>query len=87
MPHNGIVMFAHCDLDKKVLKQKLRNFSIQFAGNFKLKIFGRLNCRSGKRMKKENRVFFQCEKEALSRGFRPCGHCMRKKYRQWKACQ
>ncbi|MDX2045901.1 MAG: Ada metal-binding domain-containing protein, partial [Chitinophagaceae bacterium] len=42
------------------------------------------NCKSGKRMKAENRVFFGSEKEALQSGYRPCGHCMKKEYEQWK---
>jgi len=37
-----------------------------------------LNCHSGKRMKKENRVFFKNENEAISLGFRPCKNCMKK---------
>nr|WP_317126867.1 Ada metal-binding domain-containing protein [Chryseobacterium bernardetii] len=35
-------------------------------------------------MKKENRVFFTDESEALQNGYRPCGHCMKESYRQWK---
>jgi methylphosphotriester-DNA--protein-cysteine methyltransferase len=56
----------------------IRKGEIPFAGNLKLKIYGKLNCRSGKRMKKENRVFFASEKEAIASGFRPCGHCLKK---------
>jgi methylphosphotriester-DNA--protein-cysteine methyltransferase len=55
---------------------------IQFAGNKRLKIYGTLTCSSGKRMKKENRVFFRSEPEAIDAGYRPCGHCMREKYNQ-----
>jgi methylphosphotriester-DNA--protein-cysteine methyltransferase len=33
-------------------------------------------------MKKENRVFFKTETEAISAGFRPCGHCMPIRYRE-----
>ncbi len=36
-------------------------------------------------MKKENRVFFTDEAEALQNNYRPCGHCMRGAYQQWKA--
>jgi len=43
-----------------------------------------LHCKAGKRMKRENRVFFGSEKEAILAGFRPCGQCMREKYRIWK---
>ncbi|MBN7813567.1 metal-binding protein [Algoriphagus sp. H41] len=54
-----------------------------FAGNSKLRIYGKLSCTSGKRMKRENRVFFRSEKEAIENGFRPCEHCMKEKYKQW----
>lgn len=53
-------------------------------GNLKLKIYGKLNCKSGKRMKKQNRVFFSSEEEAIEHNFRPCGHCMKSKYKTWK---
>lgn len=55
-----------------------RSDQVQFGGNKKLKIFGLLSCTSGKRMKKENRVFFENEKEAVISGYRPCGACLRK---------
>jgi methylphosphotriester-DNA--protein-cysteine methyltransferase len=35
-------------------------------------------------MKKENRIFFSSEKEAIENGYRPCGHCMKEKYERWK---
>lgn len=57
----------------------IRHGEINFAGNAKLKIYGTLHCKSGKRMKKEHRVFFKDEAEAINVGFRPCGNCMRKK--------
>ncbi|MFM7855228.1 MAG: Ada metal-binding domain-containing protein [Flammeovirgaceae bacterium] len=63
----------------------LRNKLIALAGNRKLKIYGLLTCPSGKRMKKENRVFFESEKEAVSLGYRPCGHCLRVKYKRYFA--
>jgi len=59
--------------------------AVTLAGNLKLKIYGKLNCGSGKRMKPENRIFFESDQEAISLGFRPCGHCMRTPYREWKA--
>jgi methylphosphotriester-DNA--protein-cysteine methyltransferase len=68
----------------RILKQKINSGEIRLGGNLKLKIYGTLNCSSGKRMKTENRVFFQNEIEAIANGFRPCGHCMRKKYIEWK---
>ena len=38
-------------------------------------IFGRLDCKSGMRMKKENRVFFHSWADAIAAGFRPCKLC------------
>jgi len=66
------------------LKMLVDNGKVQLAGNSKLKIYGRLCCTSGKRMKTENRVFFQSEEEARTAGYRPCGHCMRDAYLRWK---
>ncbi|HET6769417.1 MAG TPA: Ada metal-binding domain-containing protein [Chitinophagaceae bacterium] len=67
-----------------MLFRKLKNKEIALAGNKKLKIYGTLNCTSGKRMKKENRVFFAGEKEAKESGYRPCGNCMKIKYNDWE---
>jgi len=67
------------------IKTLVENSEITFAGNLKLKIYGRLDCASGKRMKAENRVFFSSEAEALESGYRPCRHCMRTVYKKWKA--
>ena len=61
----------------------MKNKQITFAGNKKLRIYGALICSSGKRMKKENRVFFSSEKEAVENGYRPCGHCMNETYEDW----
>lgn len=83
-------MIRHIDIEngdsgKRKLHRLIREGKILFAGNAALKIFGKLSCRSGKRMRKSNRVFFQSEEEAISLGYRPCGHCLRKKYRSWKS--
>ena len=77
-------MISHMELSKEMLHKRIRNGEISFGGNNKLKIFGKLECSSGKRMKKENRVFFNSTLEAIQLGFRPCGHCMRNEYRIWK---
>ncbi|MCE7064745.1 Ada metal-binding domain-containing protein [Dyadobacter sp. CY326] len=66
------------------LKALIDNGLVKLGGNGKLKIYGTLNCSSGKRMKQENRVFFRSEEDAILHGFRPCGHCMRSAYAQWK---
>jgi methylphosphotriester-DNA--protein-cysteine methyltransferase len=77
-------MIAHINISDKELWRAIHQQIICFAGNNKLKIYGKLGCSSGKRMKKENRIFFQSEKEALDQGFRPCGHCMKDAYKKWK---
>jgi methylphosphotriester-DNA--protein-cysteine methyltransferase len=64
--------------------QLLRNKKITLAGNKVLKIYGSLQCSSGKRMLKRNRVFFRGETEALENGYRPCGNCMREQYEMRK---
>jgi len=77
-------MINHSEINQKEILRKIRKKEIHFGGNRKLGIYGRLDCLSGKRMKKENRVFFTSEKEAIENGFRPCGHCMKEKYKKWK---
>jgi len=66
------------------LKQLLDTKQIRLGGNARLKIYGTMSCRSGKRMKSENRVFFVSEAEAVNLGYRPCGHCMVQEYVRWK---
>ena len=70
-------MWKHSQI-KEQLTQLIRGGEIKFAGNARLKIYGTLNCRSGKRMKKENRVFFKSEQEAVKLGYRPCKKCMKR---------
>ncbi len=62
----------------------------QLGGNGKLKIYGRLDCPSAlstiKRFPgsyEKSRVFFADEKMALAAGFRPCGNCLREKYKEY----
>jgi hypothetical protein len=59
------------------LKLLIEQGSVTLAGNKKLKIYGTLHCKSGKRMKIENRVFFASEKEAIAHNYRPCKHCLK----------
>jgi methylphosphotriester-DNA--protein-cysteine methyltransferase len=69
----------------RTLKAMIDSGSITLFGNCKLKIYGTISCTSGKRMKAKNRVFFTDTQEAIKEGYRPCGHCTRKAYQQWKA--
>ena len=77
-------MTEHTKINNRDLRIKIKNAEICFGGNQKLKIYGTLKCKSGKRMKRENRVFFSSEEEAKQNGFRPCGHCMKTDYQHWK---
>ena len=76
-------MLRHIDLSRSQLKERILSSEIVLGGNIKLKIYGTLVCSSGKRMKKQNRVFFKNENEAIQAGYRPCGHCLREKYIAW----
>ena len=71
----------------RVLVLLIRSNQITLGGNRLGKIYGRLNCRAGKRMKSVNRVFFQDESEAITAGFRPCAVCLPDAYRSWKSAQ
>jgi len=77
-------MILHEELSGPQLRSLIRNTSIHWGGNRKLKIYGRLGCASGKRMKRMNRVFFTGSEEALALGFRPCAHCMNTDYKKWR---
>ncbi len=77
-------MIKHLDLDSKTLSKLIKSKNIRFGGNIKLKIYGTLDCKLGKRMKPVNRMFFESEEEAKQSGFRPCGHCMKPEYTSWK---
>ena len=76
--------WRHADLDPVRLRRLIVSGVIILAGNEKLRIYGQLSCRSGKRMHRGNRVFFADEDAALGAGFRPCGHCMRDAYLRWR---
>ena len=72
-------------------KKYLSEIPGTFGGNSKLKIYGRLDCPSALStirrfpgIYEKYRVFFADEKTALTAGFRPCGNCLREKYREYK---
>lgn len=78
-------MIKHSDINNKItLLSMIKHGHITMAGNASLKIYGTLHCPSGKRMNRKNRIFFSSEEEAISLGYRPCGHCMKEKYQLWK---
>ena len=76
-------MIKHSEISDAALRTKIHDLSVQFGGNSRLKIYGTLDCKSGKRMKRENRVFFEDENNAVKNGYRPCGHCMKEAYQEW----
>jgi len=80
-------MIEHQKISSAELRRLIRNKTVKNAGNLRLGIYGTLQCSSGKRMKKENRVFFIDASEALDHHFRPCGHCLREQYNRWKSQQ
>ena len=59
------------------------------AGNRRLKIYGRLDCRAAIRALPRgyagHRVFFRDEAAAIAAGYRPCARCLPEQYRLWKA--
>ncbi|QHW00673.1 Ada metal-binding domain-containing protein [Spirosoma endbachense] len=84
-------MIRHTDLGSSSFAQRrklldlLQQCLITLGGNRPGKIYGRLDCRAGKRMKPENRVFFWNEAEALELGYRPCAVCLPGAYKAWKS--
>ncbi|MEM9324609.1 MAG: Ada metal-binding domain-containing protein [Bacteroidota bacterium] len=87
------MMYLHSDLGSSNFERlrsivMLRNGGrIVFAGNRRGKIYGSLHCKAGKRLKREHRVFFDSEAAAIEQGYRPCGHCLRSRYREWRLRQ
>ena len=80
-------MLKHIEISQSNLLSLIKNQKIVLGGNKRLKIYGKLSCKSGKKMKRENRVFFGNEEEALAAGYRPCARCMWKEYQAWKKSQ
>ncbi|MBC7950095.1 MAG: metal-binding protein [Chitinophagaceae bacterium] len=76
-------MIRHMLISNSDVRKNIKQKKICFGGNSKLKIYGTLRCKSGKRMRQENRVFFRSENEAIKNGFRPCGHCLKTEYKKW----
>ena len=61
----------------------------QLGGHKKLKIYGKLDCKSAARyiakgQYVDHRVFFKDEETAKAAGYRPCAICMPEEYKMWK---
>ena len=78
------MMIRHDAFDNAALRRMIPAGEIRYGGNHRLVIYGRLDCASGKRMKRSTRVFFAGEDAARAAGFRPCGHCMLDACRMWR---
>ena len=76
-------MIRHKRIDDSEVLKVIKSALIRYGGKRKQKIYGTLTCKSGKRMKRQNRVFFGNRKDAINNGYRPCGNCMKETYREW----
>jgi hypothetical protein len=60
----------------------------QLGGNSLARIYGRLDCGSARAALPNgyagHRRFFADESAAIAAGYRPCGNCLRSRYREWK---
>ncbi|WP_421889847.1 Ada metal-binding domain-containing protein [Marinoscillum sp.] len=77
-------MVLHTEVTDVELRQEIRRGQLVLAGHRQSKTYGKLRCRSGQRMHRENRIFFESESEALVLGYRPCGSCMHAAFKKWK---
>ena len=75
--------------DKKFYKSETPG---TYGGHRQTKVYGTMDCPAALRALKKGgyekfRVFFADEQTAIEAGFRPCGACLRDKYKIWKAQQ
>lgn len=80
-------MIKHTEIEKEELRRLIFEGAITLGGYAGKKIFGTLDCASGKRMKRESRVFFADRAEAEANGYRPCNNCLNAEYKKWKERQ
>lgn len=69
----------------------VENGAVKLGGHRKLKLYGRLDCKSANRYLKngtyqKNRVLFVSEAEAIENGYRPCATCLPQHYEKWQQC-
>jgi Zn-finger domain-containing protein len=60
---------------RKTLSPHIGKYAGWDGGSKARRIFGTLDCKSGMRMKKENRVFFHSIEDAIKSGYKPCKKC------------
>lgn len=61
--------------DGEVVRSEIPGLLAGYGGQDYDHVYGTLDCKSGKGMKPENRVFFRNEDDAIRLGFRPCLNC------------
>ena len=74
-------MVRHIMINDSEMLKAIKSGLIRYGGHRKQRIYGTLICQSGKRMKRQNRVFFKNRKDAINNGYRPCGNCMNESYK------
>ncbi len=77
-------MFHHSNLTKAEIRALIADGTIVLGGNKRARIYGRLDCKQGKRLLPEDRVFFSSRQEAIDEGYRPCYSCLRQEYLAWQ---
>ena len=78
-------LLRHDAVTDAALRARLHDGSLTMAGNRRLKIYGRLGCPAGRRMRRGSRVFFADATAAEAAGYRPCARCCRAAYDVWKS--
>jgi methylphosphotriester-DNA--protein-cysteine methyltransferase len=64
----------------------------RLGGHARTRVYGRLDCPVALSLLRRgfaprHRVFFADEETAIAAGFRPCGACLRARYREWQVRQ
>jgi len=63
------------DHEGEIVRSDIPGLLAGYGGKDYDHVYGTLDCKSGIRMKPENRVFFRNEDDAVKLGFRPCLNC------------
>ena len=66
-------MIRHDAIDDADLRRLILVWAIRYGGNQRLGIYGRLDCASGRRMKRRTRVFFAVRMLPVLPAFAPVG--------------
>lgn len=66
----------------------------EHGGNRRQRVYGTMDCGVARDQRRRfpeamvaHRVFFADEATAIAAGFRPCGSCLRERYRAWKVAR